>query len=76
MLEISTHKVAQVILMARELGRAEGELRAFELGQCRRVAEYRGDRVLRSREAGTGHSLRRRRQVIVQVIAIGAGLYS
>lgn len=29
MLEISTHKVAQVILMARELDRAEGELRAF-----------------------------------------------
>ena len=29
MLEISTFKVAQVILMARELHRAEGELRAF-----------------------------------------------
>ncbi|MDK3074250.1 DUF3775 domain-containing protein [Sedimentitalea sp. JM2-8] len=29
MLEISPHKVAQVILMGRELGRAEGELRAF-----------------------------------------------
>ncbi len=29
MLEISTYKVAQVVLMARELGRAEGELRAF-----------------------------------------------
>lgn len=29
MLDISTHKVAQVILMARELDRAEGELRAF-----------------------------------------------
>ena len=29
MLEISVHKVAQVILMARELGRAEGELRGF-----------------------------------------------
>ncbi len=29
MLEISARKVAQVILMARELGRAEGELRAF-----------------------------------------------
>ena len=29
MLEISTHKVAQVILMSRELGRAEGELRGF-----------------------------------------------
>ncbi|MEO3413487.1 DUF3775 domain-containing protein [Roseovarius sp. CAU 1744] len=29
MLEISTHKIAQVILMARELNRAEGELRAF-----------------------------------------------
>lgn len=29
MLEISTYKVAQVILMARELERAEGELRAF-----------------------------------------------
>ncbi len=29
MLEISPHKVAQVILMSRELGRAEGELRAF-----------------------------------------------
>ena len=29
MLEISTRKVAQIILMARELGRAEGELRAF-----------------------------------------------
>ena len=29
MLEISTYKVAQIILMARELNRAEGELRAF-----------------------------------------------
>ena len=29
MLEISPQKVAQVILMGRELGRAEGELRAF-----------------------------------------------
>ncbi len=29
MLEISLNKVANVILMARELGRAEGELRAF-----------------------------------------------
>lgn len=29
MLEISTMKVAQVILMARELNRAEDELRAF-----------------------------------------------
>ena len=29
MLDISNRKVAQVILMARELGRAEGELRAF-----------------------------------------------
>lgn len=29
MLNISTRKVAQVILMARELERAEGELRAF-----------------------------------------------
>lgn len=29
MLEISSYKVAQVILMARELDRAEGELRAF-----------------------------------------------
>lgn len=29
MLDISTHKVAQIILMARELGRAEGELRGF-----------------------------------------------
>lgn len=29
MLEISTGKVAQVVLMGRELGRAEGELRAF-----------------------------------------------
>lgn len=29
MLEISERKVAQVALMARELGRAEGELRAF-----------------------------------------------
>ena len=29
MLEISTYKVAQVILMSRELDRAEGELRAF-----------------------------------------------
>lgn len=29
MLDISTHKIAQVILMARELDRAEGELRAF-----------------------------------------------
>ena len=29
MLEISSYKVAQIILMARELNRAEGELRAF-----------------------------------------------
>lgn len=29
MLEISSYKIAQVILMARELNRAEGELRAF-----------------------------------------------
>jgi light-regulated signal transduction histidine kinase (bacteriophytochrome) len=29
MLNISTHKVAQVVLMSRELDRAEGELRAF-----------------------------------------------
>lgn len=29
MLEISTQKVAQIILMARELDRAESELRAF-----------------------------------------------
>lgn len=29
MLEISSYKIAQVILMARELDRAEGELRAF-----------------------------------------------
>jgi len=29
MLNISTYKVAQIILMARELDRAEGELRAF-----------------------------------------------
>lgn len=29
MIDISTYKVAQIILMARELDRAEGELRAF-----------------------------------------------
>ncbi|QIE46204.1 DUF3775 domain-containing protein [Pseudohalocynthiibacter aestuariivivens] len=29
MLEISTYKIAQVVLMSRELNRAEGELRAF-----------------------------------------------
>ena len=29
MLEISSYKVAHIILMARELNRAEGELRAF-----------------------------------------------
>ena len=29
MLDISTYKIAQIILMARELDRAEGELRAF-----------------------------------------------
>ena len=29
MLDISVHKIAQVILMARELDRAEAELRAF-----------------------------------------------
>ncbi|MFY9237739.1 MAG: DUF3775 domain-containing protein [Roseovarius sp.] len=29
MLDISTYKVAQVVLMARELGRAESELRGF-----------------------------------------------
>lgn len=29
MLEISTYKIAQIVLMARELGRAEGELRGF-----------------------------------------------
>ncbi|MEI4196001.1 DUF3775 domain-containing protein [Roseovarius sp. E0-M6] len=29
MLDISTYKIAQVVLMSRELDRAEGELRAF-----------------------------------------------
>jgi hypothetical protein len=29
MLDITTYQIAQVVLMARELGRAEGELRAF-----------------------------------------------
>jgi hypothetical protein len=29
MLDITTYKIAQVVLMSRELGRAEGELRAF-----------------------------------------------
>ena len=29
MLDITTYKIAQVVLMARELDRAEGELRAF-----------------------------------------------
>lgn len=29
MLDVSVNKIAQIILMARELGRAEGELRAF-----------------------------------------------
>ena len=29
MLDITVHKIAQVVLMARELGRAEAELRAF-----------------------------------------------
>ncbi|VAW05772.1 hypothetical protein MNBD_ALPHA07-1241 [hydrothermal vent metagenome] len=29
MLDITTYKIAQIILMARELDRAEGELRAF-----------------------------------------------
>lgn len=29
MLDISTYKIAQIVLMARELDRAEGELRAF-----------------------------------------------
>jgi len=29
MLDITIYKIAQVVLMARELGRAEGELRAF-----------------------------------------------
>ena len=29
MLDISTYKIAQVVLMARELDRAEGELRGF-----------------------------------------------
>lgn len=29
MLEISAHKIAQVVIMARELHRAEGELRGF-----------------------------------------------
>lgn len=29
MLDITVHKIAQVILMARELDRAEGELRGF-----------------------------------------------
>ncbi|WP_104020112.1 DUF3775 domain-containing protein [Roseovarius nitratireducens] len=29
MLDISVYKIAQIVLMARELGRAEGELRAF-----------------------------------------------
>ncbi|MDZ7711298.1 MAG: DUF3775 domain-containing protein [Roseovarius sp.] len=29
MLDITTYKIAQIVLMARELRRAEGELRAF-----------------------------------------------
>lgn len=29
MLDITVHKIAQVVLMSRELDRAEGELRAF-----------------------------------------------
>ncbi len=29
MIDITVHKIAQVVLMARELDRAEGELRAF-----------------------------------------------
>ncbi len=29
MLDISTYKIAQIVLMSRELDRAEGELRAF-----------------------------------------------
>ncbi|HAW46684.1 hypothetical protein C6W92_01080 [Roseovarius sp. A46] len=29
MLDITVYKIAQIVLMARELGRAEGELRAF-----------------------------------------------
>jgi len=29
MLDITTYKIAQIVLMARELDRAEGELRAF-----------------------------------------------
>ena len=29
MIEITVHKIAQIILMSRELDRAEGELRAF-----------------------------------------------
>lgn len=29
MLDITVHKIAQIVLMARELRRAEGELRAF-----------------------------------------------
>ena len=29
MLDITTYKIAQIVIMARELGRAEGELRAF-----------------------------------------------
>lgn len=29
MLEISTYKIAQIVLMSRELDRAEGELRGF-----------------------------------------------
>lgn len=29
MLDITVHKIAQIVLMARELDRAEGELRAF-----------------------------------------------
>lgn len=40
MLDISTHKIAQVILMARELERAEGEVRAFidRLGEDEQTA--------------------------------------
>ncbi|WP_299848224.1 DUF3775 domain-containing protein [uncultured Roseovarius sp.] len=40
MLDISTYKIAQVILMARELDRAEGELRAFidRLGEDEQVS--------------------------------------
>ena len=52
MLAISTHKVAQIILMGHELDRAEGELRGFRTSTITiRSADDSFDRIVASIDA-------------------------